>query len=144
MSHKVLVVDDETDIHELLKYYLGKIKGVEVISAYSGEEAIKIYDEMMKKNDKPSLVIMDLNLSGTDDISSIESHREGMDGKLDGVRTARKILDMDRNAVIWGYTAWFGTDWAESLKKLGIEKMLEKPTPFSDFAKMVEKFLKEK
>lgn len=144
MKHKVLVVDDEPDIHELLRYYLGKIGDVEVISAYTGEEAINVYKKMMDSNEKPDIVIMDLNLSGTDDISSIEGHREGIDGKLDGVRTTKKILDMDKGAVIWGYTAWFDTDWSENLRKLGVEKMLRKPTPFSDFAKMVEKFLKEK
>ena len=65
----------------------------------------------------------------------------GIDGRMDGVKAARKIMEMDSNATIWGYTAWFGTDWAEKLKELGIEKILEKPTPFSDFANMIEKFL---
>lgn len=143
MNKKILIVDDEKDIHELIKVHLQKIKGIEIISAYNGEEAIKIYEEMLKRSEKPNLVIMDLNLSGRDEIEAINIHREGKDGKLDGVRATRKILDMDPKAVIWGYTAWFDTDWAERLKKLGAKKIFGRTTPFSEFAKMVASFLKE-
>lgn len=41
--------EDEPDIHTLLRHYLNKIKGIEIISAYSGEEAVNIYRDMMEK-----------------------------------------------------------------------------------------------
>ena len=143
MNKKILIIDDEPDIHVLLNHYLEKIKGIEIINAYSGEEGLKIYKELMEKGEKPSLVILDLNLSASDDIATIDLHRAGMGERMDGVRTARELLKMDGSATIWGYTAWFGTEWAEKLRELGVEKILEKPTPFVDFAKMVERFLKE-
>ncbi len=143
MNKKILIVDDEKDIHELLKVHLERIKGVEVVSAYSGEEAVKIYGELMEKGEKPSLVIMDLNLSGRDNMDIIDLHKDGLDERLDGVRATDKILKMDPDAVIWGYTAWFDTDWAEKLKKIGAKKIFGRATPFKEFANMVEMFLKE-
>ena len=41
MKPRVLVVDDEQDIRELLKFYLNK-EGYEVIEAANGEEALKM------------------------------------------------------------------------------------------------------
>jgi len=143
VSKKVLIIDDEPDIHSLLNHYLEKIEGIEIINAYSGEEGLEIYRKLMKEGKKPSLVILDLNLSASDDIATIDLHRSGGGKRIDGVRTARELLKMDGSATIWGYTAWFGTEWAERLRELGVEKILEKPTPFPDFAKMVENFLKE-
>ncbi|MCD6474094.1 MAG: response regulator [Thermoplasmata archaeon] len=143
MSKKVLIIDDEPDIHSLLNHYLEKIEGIEIMNAYSGEEGLEIYKKLMEKGEKPSLVILDLNLSASDDIAVIDLHRAGMGERMDGVRVARELLKMDGSVTIWGYTAWFGTEWAEKLRELGVEKILEKPTPFADFAKMVERFLKE-
>lgn len=41
MKPRILVVDDEQDIRELLKFYLNK-EGYEVIEAANGEEALTI------------------------------------------------------------------------------------------------------
>ena len=43
MKPKVLVVDDEQDIRELLKFYLNK-EGYEVLEAGDGEEALNIFE----------------------------------------------------------------------------------------------------
>ena len=141
MSKKILIVDDEPDIHELLKPYFERIEEVKVVSAYSGEEAVKIYRELMDKGEKIALIIMDLNLSGKDDMSVIELHREGIDEKMDGVRTAKEILKIDENAAIWGYTAWFDTNWSEKLLSAGAKKVVERTVPFKKFADMVKEFL---
>lgn len=57
---KVLVVDDEEDIIEVVAYNLEK-EGYQVIRALSGEEAIE-----KVLSDKPDLVILDLMLPGID------------------------------------------------------------------------------
>lgn len=65
---KILVVDDENHIVELIKFNL-EANGYEVISAFNGEEAIeKVSDE------KPDLVILDLMLP-----------------KIDGIEVCRKV-----------------------------------------------------
>lgn len=53
MKKKILLVDDEKDIVEFLKYNLEK-ENIEIITAYNGEEAINKMDLM------PDLVILDV------------------------------------------------------------------------------------
>ncbi|MBT9145896.1 response regulator [candidate division NPL-UPA2 bacterium Unc8] len=57
---KILVVDDEKDILELLEYNLEK-EGYEVLKAMTGEETL----ELVKK-ESPDLIILDLMLPGLD------------------------------------------------------------------------------
>jgi phosphate regulon transcriptional regulator PhoB len=58
MPSKILVVDDEKDIVELISYNLGK-EGFSVTKAYDGEGAL----DSVKK-DRPDLIILDLMLPG--------------------------------------------------------------------------------
>jgi len=57
---KILVVDDEKNIIELVRYNLEK-EGFAVISATDGEEALKLVSEK-----EPEMVILDLMLPGID------------------------------------------------------------------------------
>ncbi|HRH67327.1 MAG TPA: response regulator [Bacteroidia bacterium] len=63
---KVLVVDDEPDIVEILTYNLKK-QNYQVFTAYNGEEAIQSASE-----NHPDLIIMDIRMPG---ISGIEACR---------------------------------------------------------------------
>lgn len=62
-SAKVLIVEDEEHISELIKYNL-EASGYQVIAAYDGEEGLKAVFEH-----KPDLVILDLMLPKMDGIS---------------------------------------------------------------------------
>jgi len=53
---KILIVDDEQDIVELVSYNLEK-KGFKTVKAFDGEAALK-----MVKTQKPDLIILDLML----------------------------------------------------------------------------------
>lgn len=64
---KVLVVDDEPDVVEILRYNLTK-NGFKVFTAYNGKEAI---EQALICN--PELIIMDIRMPG---ISGIETCRE--------------------------------------------------------------------
>ncbi len=57
-KERILVVDDERNIVELIKYNLEK-EGYEVICAYDGIEAVNI-----AKQDRPDLIILDIMLPG--------------------------------------------------------------------------------
>ena len=61
---RILVVDDEEDIRELVGYNLSR-DGYMVDSAVSGEEALKI----TKKN-RPDLILLDLMLPGIDGLET--------------------------------------------------------------------------
>jgi len=139
-----MIVDDEEDMHTLLKSQIERVMDAEIISCLSGEEAVKIYEEMMNAGEKPDLVIMDLNLSGKESLDDIDMHREGLDIKMDGVRTTERILEIDKDATIWGYTAWFDTEWAEKLKEAGSQRVVARTVPFKEFARMVAMFLEGK
>jgi len=130
-TNKVLIVDDEEDIHLLLKFYLEKMKDIEILSAYSAEEAVKIYEELLNKGEEP-LVIMDLNLSGEDEIERKE--------RFEGIEATKKILKMDSKAIIWGYTAWEDTEAREKLRKAGAKEVFSRDIPFKKFAEMINNF----
>ena len=57
---KILVVDDERNIVELIRLYMEK-EGFETICAYTGDEALSKFRE-----EKPDLIVLDLMLPGTD------------------------------------------------------------------------------
>lgn len=66
---KILVVDDEKDIVELISYNLEK-EGFPVLKAYDGEAALRI-----TKTQKPDLVILDLMLPGISGIDICKALR---------------------------------------------------------------------
>lgn len=142
MNKPILVVDDEPDIQEILQAYLERIDDVEVVSALSGEAAVDTYQEMVEQGQPPMLVVMDLNLSGSNaDQDIVDAHRRGESDEMDGVRAAEAILSIDENAVIWGYTAWSDTDWGDRLRDAGAQRVVDRIVPFKAFAELVQQFL---
>jgi two-component system alkaline phosphatase synthesis response regulator PhoP len=68
-SKKVLVVDDEKKICDLLEAYLKK-DGYEVVTAYEGRQALEII-----KKQNPDLVVLDLNLPEMDGLDVCKTLR---------------------------------------------------------------------
>ncbi|MCL4153309.1 UNVERIFIED_CONTAM: hypothetical protein GTU68_024786 [Idotea baltica] len=66
---KILVVDDEADIRDLLSYNLAK-SGYTVIEGENGEEAVKLTPE-----EQPDLVIMDVMMPHMDGIEACQKIR---------------------------------------------------------------------
>lgn len=60
MTGKILIVDDEINIRELIKFNLEKF-GYKVIEADEGQSAVT-----MAKTEKPELIVLDLMLPGMD------------------------------------------------------------------------------
>lgn len=60
MNSKILIVDDEKNIVELIRLYLEK-EGFSTLCAYNGNEAVDIF-----KSQSPDLVILDIMLPGMD------------------------------------------------------------------------------
>jgi len=58
--HRILVVDDEDDLLELVRYNLAK-EGYDVVCVGSGEEALKA-----ARKDPPDLIVLDLMLPAVD------------------------------------------------------------------------------
>jgi len=77
MKHKILVVDDEKDIVDLLKYNLVKENDFEVITALNGREAIEIAER-----EKPELILLDImmpEINGFDVCKQLKTSHPTMD-----------------------------------------------------------------
>ena len=73
MSGRVLVVDDEKSIVDIIKYNLKK-EGYEVITAYDGEEAVKLNEE-----NEPDLILLDIMMPKLDGYAACRKIREKYD-----------------------------------------------------------------
>ncbi len=60
INNKILIVDDEKNIVELIRLYLEK-EGFKAVCAYSGDEALEQF-----KSQEPDLIILDIMLPGMD------------------------------------------------------------------------------
>jgi two-component system alkaline phosphatase synthesis response regulator PhoP len=69
-SHRILLVDDEQDILDLLKYNLDK-KGYKTQTAINGKEAIE-----KAKKFKPHLILLDIMMPEMDGIETTEALRK--------------------------------------------------------------------
>ena len=58
--YKILVVEDEKLISDIIKFSLEK-EGYQVVTAYDGNEAIRLYEEQ-----KPDLILLDIMLPNKD------------------------------------------------------------------------------
>ncbi|WP_225047970.1 response regulator YycF [Lacticaseibacillus kribbianus] len=81
MAKKILVVDDEKPISDIVKFNLNK-EGYDVVTAYDGEEALAKVEE-----EEPDLILLDLMLP-----------------KIDGLEVARQVRK-DRDTPIIMLTA---------------------------------------
>ena len=77
MAKKILVVDDEKPISDIVKFNLDK-EGYDVVTAYDGEEALKKVEA-----ESPDLILLDLMLP-----------------KIDGLEVARQIRKEDDTPII--------------------------------------------
>ncbi|MCD6447463.1 MAG: response regulator [Thermoplasmata archaeon] len=128
----VLVIDDEETMQDLIRRNLDLCKiPIAVYSALSGEEGVEKYKELMEKGRKPDLVLMDLNLT------------QWGKGEIDGVEATKRILEIDPEANIYGYTAWFATAWADKLIEAGAKEVIERTMLPSEFRKKIEEILSQ-
>jgi len=69
-KNKILIVDDEADFRQLLKFWL-ESKGYAVVTANNGEESLK-----KTKEENPDLIFMDLRMPVMDGVEAIKRIRE--------------------------------------------------------------------
>ena len=70
MNKKILIIDDEQDILDLLSYNLKK-EGFQVCLSKTSDEGIDL-----AKTEAPDLIILDIMLPGTDGIETCQKLRE--------------------------------------------------------------------
>ncbi|KAB0243663.1 response regulator, partial [Escherichia coli] len=70
---KILVVDDEKPIADIVKFNLNK-EGFDVYCAYDGDEALELVEEV-----QPDLMLLDIMLPGRDGIEVCREVRKKYD-----------------------------------------------------------------
>ncbi len=137
----VLVIENDEEIQYLIEQHLANtIKNIEIHKAFSGEEGVKKYMNLWNKGKKPDIVIMDLNLYGGENMDFLKKHMEGI-GEMDGVKTAERILEIDKKAYIIGFTAYADLEWGEKLRKAGAKEIIGRYVGFGKFAKRIKEIL---
>jgi CheY-like chemotaxis protein len=109
---KVLVVDDEAPIRELLRAAF-QARGYEVAEAENGERALEQYDAF-----QPSVVVIDLIMPG-----------------MEGIEAIRHLRKKDRGlriiALSGGGTMGF-TDFLKYAQQLGADLAMSKPVALKE------------
>jgi len=121
MTKKILVVDDEPNLIELVKAILSE-GGMEVISATNGQEALKKLDSV-----KPDLVILDMMMPGM-------SGRE----VCERIRKNPKTKDLK---IIFLTVAKFSETGKNVLEGLNVLDYITKPFENEDLLRRVNKIL---
>jgi two-component system, chemotaxis family, chemotaxis protein CheY len=117
---KILVADDSEFIRKVLKDTLSP--EYEVVTANTGKKAIDVY-----KKENPDMVLLDIIMP---------------DGEEEGLLVLKKLIAMDKKAVIIMITAVGQNTIKEECKKLGAKGYIIKPFSEEDVLKEVKKFLK--
>jgi len=76
MDHKILVVDDERPIRDLLQTFLNE-EGYEVILASNGEEALELAER-----EQPHAILLDVKMPGIDGVETCTRLKAGEKTRL--------------------------------------------------------------
>jgi two-component system nitrogen regulation response regulator NtrX len=104
--HKILIVDDQADIREILADIL-EDEGYEVLQASNASNALKKFEEM-----RPSLVILDIWLEGSD---------------MDGIGILKRFKSFSPNIPVIMISGHGNIETAVQTIKLGAYDFIEKP-----------------
>jgi len=120
MTFRILVVDDEPAIHEVLLVYLKRfLDDFELISAMSGDEAIEKSRQAQEQSRPLDIVLMDLKMP-----------------EMNGLVCTQKLAEMGvRNVHL--LTAYFDPESAKQAVDAGAKGVIRKSEGFKSVAKKV-------
>jgi two-component system response regulator (stage 0 sporulation protein F) len=120
MAHRLLVVDDESDVREFASNFFRRRK-LEVTTAASGEEALDLVEKQ-----RPDLVLLDIKMEG-----------------IDGVETLRRIKQLDEGIKVIMVTGRKpgDDDTYDTCLSLGAQDYIHKPLQLDELERIVMKTL---
>lgn len=124
-SGKVLVLDDEEVIRVLLSKMLKHLGYTSILTA-KGEDTIEIYKDLLNKNEKPDVVILDLTIVG------------GMGGK----DTIDELLKTDKNLKAIVSSGYSNDPIIANYNDYGFKNFLLKPYKLEELSNVLNSVLK--
>jgi two-component system response regulator PilR (NtrC family) len=118
---RVLVVDDEENIRQILKEYLNEF-GYEVVCAVNGQEALQIY-----KNGRFDVILSDLVMR-----------------PVDGLELLSEVKKVDPDAIFIMITGYPSIESALEAVKKGAKDYITKPFNIDEIRLKMERVLLEK
>ncbi len=92
-GNKILIIDDETDLRDLIKDVLEE-EGYEVFCASNGADGI-----LLNETINPDLIVLDLRMPGMDGIETLQNIRKNDDKVIVVILTGYGCPDTIRDAV---------------------------------------------
>lgn len=123
----LLLVDDEPDIHLIIKISLSKSIDESYIleSAMNGKQAIEKYQQLSEKKQQPLLVLMDLKMP-----------------VMDGIEAIEKICEKYPKATIYAFTAYGNTSMGQKALEMGAKGIIDKSLSYDDVIAQIIKIIK--
>jgi len=118
MRHRLLIVDDEAKICDLLSQYFS-LRGYEVRTVRGGEEALVLAESF-----QPHAILLDLLMPG-----------------LGGVETLKRLKQVGRNAKILMLSSADHDDVVEGALALGADFYICKPPNLHELEQLINGFL---
>ena len=119
MAGKILVVDDQADIRDMMSLYL-RLSKYDVVEATNGYEAIEKAIAC-----KPDVILMDMAMPVLDGLSSTRAMKEN-----------KELSDIP----IFCLTA-YGDFYVERAKAAGCDEVIQKPVDFNRLDALLEQHL---
>ena len=122
MPAKILIVEDNLDMREVLHLYL-KTEGFDVVTASDGREGL-----YMARAEKPDLILTDIHMPELDGVSMVRE-----------LRTEPEIKDTPIIAI----TA-FGSQQQDEAIRAGADRAINKPTHFESLIDDINELLNKR
>ncbi|MGY5881279.1 MAG: response regulator [Candidatus Thorarchaeota archaeon] len=120
MTLRILIVDDEPAIHEVMDSYLRKfLDDYELITATNGTQAIEKASTCLSQGHPPDFVLMDLKMP-----------------EMNGIECTRALTEMGISNIHL-LTAYFDTESLKEAVDVGAKGILKKSEGFASIARKV-------
>ena len=121
-QRKLLIIDDEQAVHEMLSQYLREL-GFMTYSAFDGREGLKTLEDHPGIN----IVLTDVRIPG-----------------MDGLAVLREIKRRDPARQVILMTAFSNKNMAIQALRLGADEYLEKPLHLDELTEILERSLRRR
>jgi CheY-like chemotaxis protein len=120
MTFRILIVDDEPAIHEVMLVYLKRfLDDFDLLVASTGQEAIEKASELISKGQPPDIVLMDMKMP-----------------VMNGIECTKKLSEIGVKNIHL-LTAYFDPDAVKQAAEVGAKGVMRKSEGFVSVARKV-------